>query len=136
MVFRIVLLCLLLVRLGAQAPPPGASDAQMESEIRQKLSRSVIGKDGFTVRVKGGIVYWEGSTHVSQHKGAATRMAKSSGAKRVVNQIRVIGGKAPAKVNSASKAQKPTAQLHAEPEVPEPLPELKRVAVRWVPSRH
>jgi hypothetical protein len=81
----------------AKAPPPqgaassqGASqDVQIEAEIRARLAKSVIGKDGFTVRVQGGVAYWEGTTEVVQHKGSATRMAKSAGAKKVVNNIKV-----------------------------------------------
>ena len=61
----------------------------MEAAIRAKLAKSKIGKDGFTVRVQGGVAYWEGSTSVVQHKGAATRMAKTAGAGRVVNSIKV-----------------------------------------------
>jgi hypothetical protein len=53
------------------------------------LSRSKIGKDGFTVRVQGGIAYWDGSTNVVQHTGSATRMAKTAGTKAVVNNIQV-----------------------------------------------
>ena len=49
----------------------------------------MIGKDGLTVRVQGGVAYWDGTTNVVQHKGAATRMAKSAGAKKVVNNIKV-----------------------------------------------
>jgi len=64
-------------------------DKAIESAIRVKLAKSKIGKDGFTVRVQGGVAFWEGSTGVVQHKGAATRMAKSSGAKRVVNNIKI-----------------------------------------------
>jgi len=61
----------------------------MEAAIRAKLAKSKIGKDGITVRVQGGVAFWEGSTNVVQHKGAATRMAKTAGAKRVVNNIKV-----------------------------------------------
>jgi hypothetical protein len=71
---------------------PGTSsqeDKAIESAIRAKLAKSKIGKDGFTVRVQGGVAYWEGATGVVQHKGAATRMAKSSGARRVVNNIKI-----------------------------------------------
>jgi hypothetical protein len=64
-------------------------DKIIEAVIRAKLARSKIGKDGFTARVQGGVAYWEGSTSVVQHKGAATRMAKTAGAKRVVNNIKV-----------------------------------------------
>ena len=35
------------------------------------------------------MAYWEGTTAVVQHKGSATRMAKSAGAKRVVNNIKI-----------------------------------------------
>lgn len=64
-------------------------DQQIEAAIRAKLAKSKIGKDGFTVRVQGGVAYWEGSTSVVQHKGSATRMAKTAGAKSVVNNIKV-----------------------------------------------
>jgi hypothetical protein len=70
--------------------PAGAEqDKRIEAEIRAKLAKSKIGADGFTVRVQGGIAYWDGSTNVVQHKGAATRMAKTAGAKRVVNNIKI-----------------------------------------------
>ena len=86
--------------LGAQtkAPPSkpmagqgttALQDKETEALIRTKLAKSKIGKDGFTVRVQGGVAYWDGSTNVVQHKGAATRMAKTAGAKKVVNNIRV-----------------------------------------------
>lgn len=91
---------LLLATLNAQtkAPPskPIASqgvsaqqDKEMEAVIRAKLDKSKIGKDGFTVRVQGGVAFWEGSTGVVQHKGAATRMARTAGARRVVNNIKI-----------------------------------------------
>ena len=74
------------------APAQGTSaqdDRQIEATIRAKLAKSKIGKDGFTVRVQGGIAYWEGKTDVVQHKGSATRMAKTAGARMVVNNIKV-----------------------------------------------
>jgi hypothetical protein len=91
---------LLVGTLGAQIkalpskPVPGQGatamqDKETEALIRTKLAKSKIGKDGFTVRVQGGVAYWEGSTNVVQHKGAATRMAKTAGAKKVVNNIKV-----------------------------------------------
>jgi hypothetical protein len=78
----------------AKKPPTAAGtsaqeDKQIEAAIRAKLAKSKIGKDGFTVRVQGGIAYWEGKTDVVQHKGSATRMAKTAGAKGVVNKIKV-----------------------------------------------
>ena len=73
----------------AAAGTTSQEDKQIEATIRAKLAKSKIGKDGFTVRVQGGIAYWEGSTDVVQHKGSATRMAKTAGAKAVVNHIKV-----------------------------------------------
>jgi osmotically-inducible protein OsmY len=101
-VLRIVLLLALAIA-GAQAqtksqiktktPPPQGTiapqDVQIEADIRGRLAKSLIGKDGITVRVQGGVAYWDGTTNVVQHKGAATRMAKSAGAKKVVNNIKV-----------------------------------------------
>lgn len=77
----------------SKAPPPQGTtapqDVQIESEIHTRLAKSVIGKDGLTVRVQGGVADRDGTTNVVQHKGAATRMAKSAGAKKVVNNIKV-----------------------------------------------
>lgn len=67
------------------------SDAQIEATIRAKLTKSKIGKDGFQFRVQRGVVTWEGTTSVMQHKGSATRMARAAGAVQVVNNIRVSG---------------------------------------------
>jgi len=72
-----------------KSPPRGLSDATIEQAIRMKLAKSKVGKDGFTVRVQNGIAYWEGKTDVIQHKGAATRMAKTAGASAVVNHIQI-----------------------------------------------
>ena len=70
---------------------PAVSDAQLDSTIRARLAKSKIGKDGFRFHVQHGVVTWEGNTAVGQHKGAATRMARSSGAIQVVNNIKVNG---------------------------------------------
>ncbi len=95
---RIILLLTLALSSGfgqtkSKAPPPQGTtapqDVQLEAAIRARLAKSVIGKDGFTVRVQGGVAYWDGNTNVVQHKGSATRMAKSAGAKKVVNNIKV-----------------------------------------------
>lgn len=82
----------------AAAPPkvaPAANhavnDAQLEATIHTKLAKSKIGKDGFRFHVQHGVVTWEGTTSVLQHKGAATRMARTSGAAQVVNNIKITG---------------------------------------------
>jgi hypothetical protein len=79
---------------AVKKPPPAQGttaeeDKNIEAKIRAKLDKSKIGKDGFKVHVQGGVATWEGSTGVLQHKGAATRMAKTAGAKAVVNHIKV-----------------------------------------------
>jgi hypothetical protein len=77
----------------AKAPAPQGTSAQedkvIEAAIRAKLAKSKVGKDGFKIRVQGGVATWEGTTDVIQHKGAATRMAKTAGAKLVVNNIKI-----------------------------------------------
>jgi osmotically-inducible protein OsmY len=65
------------------------SDAEIEATIKAKLAKSKIGKDGFQVHVKDRVATWSGSTTVMQHKGAATRMAKTAGAIQVLNNIKV-----------------------------------------------
>jgi BON domain-containing protein len=65
------------------------SDAEIEATIKSKLAKSKIGKEGFQVHVKDGVATWTGTTKVMQHKGAATRMAKTAGAIRVLNNIKV-----------------------------------------------
>jgi osmotically-inducible protein OsmY len=75
--------------------PARPSDAEIEQKIRTKLAKSKIGRDGFVPKVHGGVVTWEGHTAVPQHKGAATRMAKTSGAVRVVNNIQISEGARP-----------------------------------------
>jgi hypothetical protein len=74
---------------GAAVGVSAQQDKELEAAIRAKLAKSKIGKDGFTVHVQGGIAHWEGTTAVVQHKGSATRMAKTAGARGVVNNIKV-----------------------------------------------
>jgi len=65
------------------------SDAEIEKDIRARLAKSKISTDKFQVHVQGGVATLEGKTDVIQHKGVATRMAKSAGAVAVVNQIQI-----------------------------------------------
>jgi osmotically-inducible protein OsmY len=84
-----------VARPKAQAPArvtaqPRASDARIEAAIRAKLAQSKkISQDKFQVHVQGGVATLEGKTEVVQHKGSATRMAKSAGALAVNNKIQV-----------------------------------------------
>jgi hypothetical protein len=68
---------------------PAASDAEIEKTIRAKFAKSKISADKFTVKVQGGVATIEGKSDVVQHKGTATRMAKTGGATKVVNKIQL-----------------------------------------------
>ncbi len=84
------------------------SDAQIDAAIRTKLAKSKIGKDGFRFHVQHGVVTWEGTTNVIQHKGSATRMARTAGATQVINNIQISASakaKAAANLKKASLVQ-------------------------------
>src|SRR5215470_1763446 len=66
-----------------------SNDAAIEKTIRAKLAASKISTDKFEVHVQGGVATLTGRTDVLQHKGTATRLAKSAGAKEVVNKVQV-----------------------------------------------
>src|SRR5438309_4799736 len=68
---------------------PKLSDPQLESAIRAKFAKSKINANRFQVHVQGGIATLEGRTDVIQHKGTATRLAKTSGALAVNNRIQI-----------------------------------------------
>ena len=70
-------------------PTRTPADAQIERTIKNKLAKSKMSSEHFTVSVVKGVATLEGTTNVMQHKGAMTRMAKSSGATSVRNNIRV-----------------------------------------------
>lgn len=72
-----------------QKPAPQGHDERIEAAIRARFAKSKIAQNNFRVRVEGGVATLEGRTDVIQHKGTATRLAKSAGAKRVVNKIEV-----------------------------------------------
>ena len=77
-------------RTPAPTVQPRLSDAQLEASIRARFARSPkISQDHFQVRVQGGVATIEGKTGVVQHKGSATRMAKSAGALAVNNHIQL-----------------------------------------------
>jgi BON domain len=71
------------------ATAPARSDANIEKDIRARLAKSKIGADKFQVHVQGGVATLDGTTDVIQHKGVATRLAKSGGAVAVNNKIQV-----------------------------------------------
>lgn len=91
-------------RTSASARMATPSDAQIDATIRAKLAKSKIGKDGFRFHVQRGVVTWEGSTDVIQHKGSATRMARTAGAVQVVNNIKISGRARAAAIANLKKA--------------------------------
>jgi len=127
---RPLLALVLAFPLGAQSPARGLRDQQIADEIRERLAKSVIGKENFKVRVREGVAYWEGSTTVPQRKGAATRMAKSAGARGVVNNIVIArrGAKAPVAKPPAAKAKPAEA-------APLPPAEPRRIRVQRGPRQ-
>ncbi len=72
-----------------QTPTPKLSDAEIEQKLKAKLAKSKMAANGFTVKVSNGTATIEGKANVIQHKGSMTRMAKTSGATRVVNNIQI-----------------------------------------------
>jgi hypothetical protein len=71
------------------AAKPPISDARLEAVIRAKFAKSKINADKFTVHVQGGVATIEGKTDVIQHKGSATRMARTGGAVAVNNHVQI-----------------------------------------------
>jgi BON domain-containing protein len=75
-----------------RASTPGNAalpDRDLEKAIRARFARSKIGTNHFQVHVQGGVATLEGNTDIIQHKGTATRLAKTAGANAVVNHIQV-----------------------------------------------
>ena len=64
-------------------------DAQIERTIRAKFGKSKINVEHFTVTVQNGVATIEGKTNVIQHKGVATRLARTGGAVAVKNNIQI-----------------------------------------------
>ena len=72
------------------APQRVLPDAQIEANIRARLAKSkMAATEHFTVSVHNGVAVLEGRSNVIQHKGVATRLAKSGGALAVQNHIQI-----------------------------------------------
>ena len=74
---------------AASPKPAPVSDAAIEANIRAKFAKSKISEEHFKVSVKSGVALIEGKTDIPQRKGVATRLAKTGGAREVVNKIQV-----------------------------------------------
>ena len=111
------------------------SDAEIEATIKAKLAKSKIGKEGFQVHVKDGVATWAGTTSIMQHKGAATRMAKTAGATKVVNNIKVSEqetAKAASNLRGATPQASTTGQASTSGQAAESAPAVapRHVAVK------
>lgn len=80
---------------------PKWKDAELKKVVEERLARSAIAVDHFKVAVSDGVVILTGKTEIIQHKGVATRLARSVGAKEVRNEIEI----------SEAARQKAAAQL-------------------------
>jgi hypothetical protein len=85
---------------GPAKPTQKLADAQIERTIRAKFAKSKINAEHFTVSVENGVATIEGKTNVIQHKGVASRLAKTGGAIAIRNHIQVSDA---AKANAAAK---------------------------------
>jgi hypothetical protein len=96
--------------LGAQtkAPPskpvPGLGatalqDKETEAFIRAKLAKSKIGKDGFTVRVQGGVAYWDSLALVGELEPAADPLESLTAWRKTIGTT--IPPELPAELNAA-----------------------------------
>jgi hypothetical protein len=110
---------------ASQVQQKSPGDAQIERTLRAKLAKSKINADHFTFTVSKGVVTIEGNTGVMQHKGAMTRMARTSGATLVRNNIR-ISDAARAKATAALAKHRPGSAAStvgdSAPVAPAPIP--------------
>ena len=101
-----------------ESPPkasPRLSDPQLESAIRARYARSKINADKFQVHVQGGVATVEGRTDVIQHKGVATRLAKTSGAVAVTNRIQISDAARQKAVSNLEKGRRRVQVERGEP---------------------
>ena len=70
-------------------PAPRWKDAELKKAIEQRFADSAIAVDHFKVDVTEGVARITGKTGVMQHKGVATRLARSMGAKEVKNEVEI-----------------------------------------------
>ena len=93
-------------RAGKQTGQAPLSDAVIEQNFRQRISRSKLNVEHFSISVRQGIATLEGRTNVLQHKGVATRLARNAGATGIRNNIQVSPE---AKMKAVGNLQKPAA---------------------------
>lgn len=100
---------------------PVLGDAALERAITQRFAKSAIASNGFTVTVSGGVATLRGSAKVAQHKGVATRLAKSVGAREVRNQIELAPSAREA-MQRLTQRKVSKAKTRNPPEIKRPAP--------------
>ncbi len=104
----------------AARPAARQSDAQIEAAIRAKFAKSKISTNKFQVRVQGGVATLEGRTDVIQHKGVATRLARSGGAVAVQNRIQISDAARQKAAGNLEKGRRRAQVQRGEPRVDTP----------------
>lgn len=85
-----------LLSLALGCPPAllaADADRAVAQRLQTRIARSALRADTVSVRVDGGVAVLEGSVANVQRKGLASRFAKEAGANRVVNLLKVNGGR-------------------------------------------
>jgi hypothetical protein len=121
-------------RAPAPSAPVRSTDAQIEAAIRLKLAKSKIGADKFRFKVQGGVATIEGKTDVIQHKGAATRMAKTAGAVAVNNHIEISDAAKEKASGNLAKGRRRAQIARGEPRSNAATPHLPAAAVKKTTS--
>ena len=106
----------------AKAPVARPADARIEADIRARFAKSKINADHFTVRVQGGVATLEGRTDVIQHKGVATRLARSGGATVVNNKIQISDAARKKAADNLEKGRRRAQIQRGEPRSEAPPP--------------
>ena len=127
---RVALLLIASAVAAFCAAPAPTGDIAIQAAIQAKFAKSKIAEDKFKVTVKAGVAYIEGRTDIPQRKGVATRLAKTGGAKAVVNRIEVgeaARRKLSERLQKAREAKppatpKPVAAAGSKPVAPAPAP--------------
>jgi hypothetical protein len=114
------------------AAPVTRSDVEIARTFREKLSKSKLKSEGIQIKVEKGIATITGRTEVLQHKGTATRMAKSSGATQVHNDM-IVGEAARKAAGERLAAARNKAFTKSRPVVQNPPPASKAAAPTHVP---
>ena len=107
-------------------PPNLRPDAEIEKDIRARLAKSKISRDKFQVHVQGGVATLEGTTDVIQHKGVATRFAKSAGASAVANKIQISEAAREKAARNLETGRRRAQIRRSEPRSDTPSPRLFR----------